>query len=497
MYHQIIQLKELGFSKSRSAKQLGINRETVTRYWDMTTDEFDAHLYAVRRTKAIWEYQSIIIGWIKQFPTVTAAQIQDWLQEQYHQEFKKRTVSRYVKELREQYHLLKSNRPRDYEAVEELPMGQQIQVDFGEMALRNIDGGKTKVYVAGFVLSHSRYKWGVLQTRPFTTTDLVNACHGCFSYMGGTPHELVFDQDSIVCVKENAGDIIYTFEFEKFRQEYDFKIYLCRKADPESKGKIENVVKYIKYNFLENRLFVDDGILNGSFLDWLNRTGNAKVHGTTKRVPAEVFQEERDMLRALPATPLYEHTSICRTVRKDNTIVYDSNRYSVPLGTYNKQKEVRIAVQDGKLVISDEFGDMVICEHTISPGRGLLIKSTNHSRDRESSVEAWQQKLNGLLDMKATTFLQEIRIQKSRYSRDQFQLLQQLLEQFGKAAVLEAIAFCEENRLYSANYTKDFLANQVQPVADQPAVALPVSNKKYHVTTQKRSLDEYAKAGGM
>jgi len=146
MYHQIMQLKELGFTKSRSAKQLGINRETVTRYWNMTTEEFDTHLYSVRRKQAIDEYQAIIIGWIQQFPAVTSAQIQDWLQEQCHQVFKERTVSRYVKELREQYHLLKSNHPRDYEAEEELPMGQQIQVDFGELALRNIDGGKTKVY---------------------------------------------------------------------------------------------------------------------------------------------------------------------------------------------------------------------------------------------------------------------------------------------------------------------------------------------------------------
>ena len=82
-------------------------------------------------------------------------------------------------------------------------------------------------------------------------------------YMGGMPEELVFDQDSIVCVSENAGDIIYTYEFEKFRQECGLSIRMCRGADPESKGKIENVVKYIKGNFLSHRLYVDDGILNG------------------------------------------------------------------------------------------------------------------------------------------------------------------------------------------------------------------------------------------
>lgn len=112
-------------------------------------------------------------------------------------------------------------------------------------------------------------------------------------------------------------------------------IHMCRGADPESKGKIENTIKYIKGNSLSNRLYVDDSTLNWSCLEWLERTANARVHGTTKRIPAEVFQEEREHLRPLIASDLNLDSYICRTVRKDNTIIYDSNRYSVPLGTFN------------------------------------------------------------------------------------------------------------------------------------------------------------------
>lgn len=127
--------------------------------------------------------------------------------------------------------------------------------------MKNVDGGTTTVYVAAFLLARSRYKYAECQSRPFTSVDLVNICHNCFRYFGGMPQEMVFDQDSIVCVSENASDIIYTYEFEKFRQECKMAIYMCRGADPESKGKIENTVKYIKGNFLSNRLYVDDGIL--------------------------------------------------------------------------------------------------------------------------------------------------------------------------------------------------------------------------------------------
>ena len=118
---------------------------------------------------------------------------------------------------------------------------------------------------------------------------ITDMSHNCFRYFGGMPREMVFDQDSIVCVSENAGDIVYTYEFEKFRQETKMNIYMCRGADPESKGKIENTVKYIKGNFLSNRLYVDDGILNGSCLEWLARTANAKVHAGCDGRSAQCF----------------------------------------------------------------------------------------------------------------------------------------------------------------------------------------------------------------
>ena len=223
---------------------------------------------------------------------MTATQVCDWLKEHYEEAHAERTVSRYVKELREEYRLPRHPNPRSYETVAELPMGQQMQVDFGQTTLKNVEGGWTTVHVAAFLLSHSRYKYAQCQSRPFTAADLVAACHNCFRYWGGMPREMVFDQDSIVCVSENSGDIVYTYEFEKFRQNCKVEIYLCRGADPESKGKIENTVKFIKGNFLNNRLYVDDEILNRSCVEWLERTGNAKIHGTTRKIPAEVFQEE-------------------------------------------------------------------------------------------------------------------------------------------------------------------------------------------------------------
>ena len=83
---------------------------------------------------------------------------------------------------------------------------------------------------------------------------------------------------------------------------------------------------------------------------------------------------------------------------------------------------------------------------------------------------------------------------------DQFRMIQSLLDQYGLEAVLSAIAFCEHSRIYSANTMKDYLEYQVSinpntmPLIPAPTV-IPVDKAVYHVTTQKRSLEVYAKMG--
>jgi len=58
--------------------------------------------------------------------------------------------------------------------------------------------------------------------RPIKTDDIshVQMLLACFEYLGGVPAELVLDQDKLVAVSENYGDIIFTYEFENFTQAY-------------------------------------------------------------------------------------------------------------------------------------------------------------------------------------------------------------------------------------------------------------------------------------
>ena len=56
-------------------------------------------------------------------------------------------------------------------------------------------------------------------------------------------------------VSENAGDIIYTDDFKYFIEEQELRMYVCRASDPETKGKIENLIKYVKRNLTTSQLY--------------------------------------------------------------------------------------------------------------------------------------------------------------------------------------------------------------------------------------------------
>lgn len=500
MYSKIHELKAQKIKKSQVARELSLNPKTVTRFWNMTPEEFLVFRNKNRKHK-LDKYETVIVNRLREFPDLSAAQILDWLLEIYEDKsLKERTVRRYVAWLRKKHQIPKPTSTRQYEAVEELPPGLQLQVDFGQITTCNTNGGKTTLYCMGAVLSHSRHKYAEWSDTPLTTPRLVTMLTRCFEFYGGVPKELVFDQDKLIAVSENYGDIIFTAEFERFKQLMGFRVYLCRKSDPESKGKVEAVVKYLKNNFAKHRLYTSLADWNQAQLEWLERTGNAKEHGTTKKVPAQVFLLEKQYLRPVPTTKNAVDI-LTVTVRKDNTILYKSNRYSVPLGTYCPGRKLAINENQGILRIIDSETEELIADHATCYERGKLIKNRHHSRDLTTKVDELFQQVLGKLGnaLEAKTFLTAIRQEKRRYARDQFNLIEKLAADYNDDVLFRAITYCLENRLYSAVECRDaaeYFANEVADEEEVAATVPPILPKRLSIQTEQRSLTVYARLCG-
>ena len=506
-YEKIQELKRSHHNKSQAARQLDIDWKTVDRYWDMSPDEFAKKKEdAKKRKKKADEYRPFILECLTKHPDLTTAQIDDWLRERTgkaQMPFGERSLRRYVEKLREEYGIEKPEKERQYEAVEDPEYGAQGQVDMGEIILETKDGGHKKVYAFGMVLSASRQKYVYWQDRPFTTATFVEAHIRAFEYFGGRPRELVYDQDKVLAVSENNGDIIYTAGFQNYLQEVGFEIFLCHGSDPESKGRIEAVIKYAKNNFAKHRIFRDIDSFNKECLAWLARTGNAKEHGTTKKIPAEVFAIEKEYL-----VPVSEYSfakpndkSITYGIRKDNTVLYSGNRYRVPVGTYRKGRRAHVVIEGEDVIIEDTETGVLLAQHPLCHEKGQLIgDKTRNFRDKSKTIlelEAAVKMLFGETDG-LDMYLTRIHSEKTRYYRDQLGVIRSLFDEWEADTVRKALAYCIERGSYSAGELKSATAYVAMFEEDskyRQAATKPQLPDKYRGDSPPvRALSEYEHA---
>jgi transposase len=505
-YNEIHRLYKEGFSKSAIARKLNISRNRVIDYLNKSPDDFEEFISSLKtREKKLDLYHKEILGWLREYPDLSGAQVFDWLEEKLDfKEVSENTVRNYLNEMRDFYHIPKVIVSRTYSSVPELPMGQQVQVDFGQTVVKDIQGNNKRLYFIAFVLSHSRYKYVEWLDRPFRTADVIRMHENAFEYFEGMPKEIVYDQDALLAVSENAGDLIMTSEFTKYHQARQFYIYLCRKSDPESKGKIEQVVKFVKNNYSKNRIFGNLADWNLSCHAWLKRTGNYKVHHNTKKRPSEVHALEKQHLTKVSGTYLFENVlvpSITRMIQKDNVIRYEGNRYSVPRGTYKSDASniAYLQVDGDELCIRLKQTGSILAKHRISQGKGLNISDPSH---RESSTS----KREMLILQIEEVFIDKENIQwliqhlKERYPRhliDQLKVLQSTIKSYPNHSE-QALMEMRRLKMTSANDFRD-IAHSLFVQSQKPTPSAVKPNQKYKdLVAPERSEDIYLKvlAGG-
>jgi transposase len=160
VYMEIYHLLKQGFSKTAVVKKLGISRTTLYNYLKRSPEEMATWLASSKqRSKKLDPYRKLILHWLQKLPDMSSSQVHDWLGERY-PDFTvgESTVRSYVRNLREEYDIPKEMATRQYEAVPDPPMGQQVQVEFGKEKVKNQQGKFIDLYLISFVLSHSRFK---------------------------------------------------------------------------------------------------------------------------------------------------------------------------------------------------------------------------------------------------------------------------------------------------------------------------------------------------
>jgi len=147
---------------------------------------------------------------------------------------------------------------------------------------------------------------------------------------------------------------------------------LCKPYCPQTKGKVENSIGYVKRDFLLGGTFTSLDDMNHQLLQWLNRV-NATPHGTTNEIPFDRLQQEN--LKSIAAIPPYRlRREVHRKISREAYISYRGNRYSVPY-RYAGREAVR-DLHDDQMTV--RVGTGVICSHTIVSGHARVIREKKH-----------------------------------------------------------------------------------------------------------------------
>lgn len=508
MWYKVRELIKEGFNKSQVSHELDIDRATVRKYLAISEQDFMKQLESGRTLPLkLGMYLKHVKSELDEFPYLSAAQIEDRLKERYADlpQVHSKTVYNFVQMVRRKYDIEKpkKSKERQFGQLPECDYGSQGQVDFGECHMLTKEGKRVKVYFFTMVLSRSRYKHVYFQNTPFTTATTIYAHHLAFEYFGGIPKEIWYDQDSVFIKDENLGDYLLTHEFKAFSEHQPFKVVFCRKADPQSKGKVENVVKYVKNNFIKGRYYENQVLINVSVLAWLSRTGNAKKHGSTHKIPAQEWEIEKQFLlpyKEKPKKPESQFQSY--NVRKDNTLAYRGNFYSLPLGTYQGRKTTILLSDLNETLSVYDMNRQLITTHTLSLGKGELIRNTDHRRNKSKTIDQKHTAVFELLggNEKAQLYLDLLHQDKPRYYYDNLRVIVEKSKEVSKEFIQKSLVFCLENKLYNGygfcevaqKYQSESTAKNHQQIDESIANNPDIINQQ-DLQVQTSDIDNYEK----
>ena len=480
MYYEVQRLQREGLSYPSIATALAMNRRTVVKYAAMSEGEYESFLEKKdSRVKLLSPFESFVKDRLKAHPAASAAQVHDWLKE-HHKDFSEvsaKTVYNFVMAIRQKYAIPLEAAGREYFVVEELPYGLQAQADFGQYIMRNADEKRKKVHFFVMMLSRSRMKFVRFSAIPFTSVTAIDAHEAAFKFFCGKTKEVVYDQDRLFLVDEQLGDLMLTQAFKTYVFEQSFNLHFCRKADPQSKGKVENVVKFVKNNFLYGRAYYDIETLQTQALQWLQRTGNGMPHTTIRKIPAQEWIIEKEHLLpwvSICILPAY----IMRFVRLDNTFSYQGNFYSLPQGTFKKDAQVMLWLKGDELHIHNEQRTF-LCKHPVAQSKGNKIINTDHKRDKSQKLKELVADISALFidPLLAAQFFEQIRQVKGRYLRDQVLSIRETIRGCDEQLANKVLEICVQERHLSAVIFSELITmyqNQEASEQSSSADASPV-----------------------
>jgi transposase len=317
---QVLELNGAGASIRRIARTLGISRNTVRRY--LRASAIPQAAARPPRVSKLAPYTEHVLARV-------GAGIENC--QVLLRELRERGYTGGYTILKELVHPLRPRPPLQGTMRFETAPGEQAQVDFGSCPYQGVDGRMHRVWAFTMVLSWSRMLY-VEFVRLADTATFVRCHLHAFEYFGGVPQRCLYDRTKLVVLGRGTdGTPLWNERFLDFALRIGMDIQLCRGYRPQTKGRVESGIKYVKGNFWPGIQFIDDEDLNRQGRTWYETVANVRVHGTTHERPIDRWPAERAALHALPTPDRLEVFFWDeRRVARDGYVRWEGTSYGLP-----------------------------------------------------------------------------------------------------------------------------------------------------------------------
>jgi len=227
--------------------------------------------------------------------------------------------------------------------LDDPPAGQEAQLDFGLMGkITDEDGVVRKLYalIVTLVVSRFMFVWPTLKQ---TTEEVCAGLDAAWKFFGGVTKHAILDNATAMVLRASATDPRLNRSFRDYAEARRLFIDTTRVRHPKDKARVENQVPYVRERWFAGETFSPRLVEIRRHAElWCREVAGARVHGTTRKVPRDVYEaDERAHMQPAPASP-YDVPLWCAVkVHPDHHVQVQKALYSVPTRFIGKMLDAR------------------------------------------------------------------------------------------------------------------------------------------------------------